>query len=379
MAALALLALTAACGGGSGSGGSEVPPAGGTLALHAGSLTETGVRDGAALSARFSDGLTLSATPDGTVFVGERHALRRISPDGQVSTVAGTTALPAGAVDGSGDQARFCLIAGLAAEATGRLLVSDAGLSLNLPPPYAASCQSNRVRQVSSTGVVSAVAGVPGGSSPALDGPAASASFLQPADVAARPGGSLFVADRDAVTGNGLIRSVATDGSVLTVLRDVLGVLEGPVVRSDRRPLATDARGDLYFSHDAEIRVRRADGSVQRLAGLAGSYGLQDGDGASARFTRPVSMTVDALGRVFVLEQVWVDGNNLAGLVRQIEADGRVRTVAGGLGPAGNRLGPLPGNLYWPVAIAAGPTGVLYLTVAPPTEGVAVLRIELPR
>ena len=90
-------------------------------------------------------------------------------------------------------------------------------------------------------------------------------------------------------------------------------------------------------------------------------------------------MTVDALGRVFVLEQVWVDGNNLAGLVRQIEADGRVRTVAGGLGPAGSRLGPLPGNLYWPVAIAAGPTGVLYLTVAPPTEGVAVLRIELPR
>src|SRR5689334_17747362 len=153
------------------------------------------IRDGK--QSGFSDPFGVAVAKDGTIYVadaGESNRIRKISPDGNVTTLAGGSE---GFADGVGQAASFNTPSALALGPLGELFVADTG--------------NNRIRKITPDGHVSTVAG--DGTAGYVDGPAAKAQFNGPIGVAVDADGNVFVAD----TYNDRIRLIAPDGQVSTV------------------------------------------------------------------------------------------------------------------------------------------------------------------
>ena len=199
-------------GGGGGAGAEPVPPTGlPTVAVTTFvGWSGPGLADGTGWDAEFNGPSGIAVAADGSLYVADsrNHRLRRITPDGTVTTVAGAgpvDCMPGGFADGPADRARLFNPTGIAVASDGIVYFADTG--------------NHRIRALKD-GVVTTVAGGPteaddlgfeqGGYQ---DGPAAEARFRSPGDVAIEPTGGILVAD----LGNNALRRVAADGSVSTV------------------------------------------------------------------------------------------------------------------------------------------------------------------
>lgn len=226
----------------------------GLVTTLVGSPGARGNLDGTGGAASFSSPVGLAQTADGTVYVADamNHTIRRISPGGVVSTFAGTAGV-SGAVDGTGSAARFNYPTGLALDGAGNLYVADstnnllrkispggvvttlaglAGVSgssdgtgsyalFNNPGGlaidsggnlYVADTGNSLIRRVTPDGTVATLTGLPGVAG-YRNGTLSEAWFNQPRAVALDASGSLYVAD----TGNASIRKITTAGSVSTL------------------------------------------------------------------------------------------------------------------------------------------------------------------
>ena len=141
--------------------------------------------DGSGSAARFQTPYAMAADRTGNVYVTDYlgHTVRRITPAGAVTTLAGTPRTP-GSADGTGSAARFTYPQGLAVDDTGNVFVADTG--------------SNTIRKVTPAGVVTTVAGVPGqtgvqlGALPgSLSGPSGIA-FIRPQTLAISSAGGVL-------------------------------------------------------------------------------------------------------------------------------------------------------------------------------------------
>jgi hypothetical protein len=218
---------------------------------YAGSGT-AGYLDGPAASARFRTPYGLAVGPDDTLYVADQddHRIRKIAPDGTVSTVAGDGT--PGFADGKGTSARFNNPSGLALGADGTLYVADA---LN-----------HAIRAIDPAGNVTTLAGdgTPGNA----DG--TPGRFKIPIDVAEGPDLALYVADRD----NNAIRKIANK-----VVSTVAGTQaagrnyhDGPALTAGFNPprcLAFGPDGLLYFTTAADVYTF-GNGEVRSYAGSAG-------------------------------------------------------------------------------------------------------------
>ncbi|MFO0873803.1 MAG: hypothetical protein U0575_07500 [Phycisphaerales bacterium] len=170
----------------------------GRLAVVAGG--DWGFADGPATTARFRDlhGAAMRLARDGALLLTDGGTcVRRVAPDGTVSTVAGGA--EGGFADGPAKSARFLGACGLAIEVDDSILVADAG--------------NRRVRRIAPDGTVSTIAG--SGRRGDADGSALSATFDTPAGVAVGPDGTIFVLDFH--DDDPRVRRIGRDGMVTTI------------------------------------------------------------------------------------------------------------------------------------------------------------------
>lgn len=238
----------------------------------------TGYLDGNAGVARFDTPSGLTFDHSGDLYVADtgNDAIRRVAPDGSVTTLAGGHGT--GAADGRASEARFNGPLGVAVDAQGNVYVADT--------------YNHRIRRIGVDGVVTTVAG---GRPGFQDGPAAQARFDTPCGIAVDPDGSLWVAD----TRNRAIRHIAADGTVSTLAKSEQSDNDAPL----RRPLAIVADADavyvaeashgriLRYAHYGSLRIVTGDDmGGQRLdqpAGIAiAPSGLVATDATSARVYR---------------------------------------------------------------------------------------------
>lgn len=268
-----------------------------------------GFADGPAASAMFYLPRGLVVDDSGNIYVADtlNNRIRTINPEGSVLTLAGDGT--SSSIDGTGASARFGMPSDIAMDNFGNFFTVDNS--------------GNRIRKITPSGVVSTLAG--SGVSGFTDGPAAISQFKYPYGIGADSSGNIYVAD----TGNNRIRKITSDGVVSTFAGSgVSGFADGSAaVAKFNGPydVAIDSSGNAYVADFYNNRIRKItpDGLVSTLAGHTyGSSGSSDGIGSSALFNRPVRIDTDRFNNIYVSDS----SNNR---IRKITPAGLVSTLAG--------------------------------------------------
>jgi sugar lactone lactonase YvrE len=302
-----------------------------TLAGVAGSF---GYADGTGAAARFGFPTSIELAPDGKLYVADwgNELIRTVTMSGVVATVAGDRGVR-GHADGRGSAARFTTAYDIAVGADGIAYVAD---TFNYS-----------IRKITGD-LVTTLAGAPNRGAN-IDGPASVARFTYPYGIVAAPDGTLFVTDGGLGTP---IRRVSPSGVVTTFAGSYAeaGSADGPGAAARFRgasALALGPNGVLYVADTLNHTVRAItpDGEVSTVAGAAGQNGFANGPAADARFDEPAGIAVDAEGNVFVSDR-W---NRV---IRRITPNGTVSTLAGTYNTPGGLAFDSSGYLY--VADTAG-------------------------
>jgi sugar lactone lactonase YvrE len=159
--------------------------AAGVVTTFAGAVNTYGSADGAGSAATFGTPCGVAVDTSGNLFVADyhNHTIRKITSSGVVTTLAGSAG-SSGSADGNGSAARFYFPGGVAVDGSGNVFVAD--------------CGNSTIRKITPDGVVTTVGGAAGRSGSA-DGPGNIARFLVPSDVAVDASGNLYVTANYAV------------------------------------------------------------------------------------------------------------------------------------------------------------------------------------
>lgn len=286
----------------------------------AGTPGSAGSEDSPGLQAKFYQPHGIIIDPAGNFYVADRsnHVIRKITPAGVVSTIAGQAGL-IGSTDGTGGAARFSHPLGIARDGAGNLYVADSA--------------NNMIRKISPAGAVTKLAGQT--LAGYEDATGAAAKFSAPTGVAVDGTGNVFVTD----SSNHLIRKIAPGGAVSTFAGQagVFGIANGTGTSAQfRNPsgIAIDATGNLYVTEFNSHTIRKITpaAEVTTLAGQPGVSGASTGTGNTAAFYSPTGIIAAADGTLYV-----ADCNN--NMVRKVTAAGVVTNIAGLAGSEGAQEG----------------------------------------
>lgn len=221
----------------------KITPAG-VVSTLAGQAGYYGSTDGTGAVARFSTLAGIAVDASGNVFVADsdNNVIREITPDGVVTTIAGSAGVY-GSADGTGAAAHFDQPKGVAVDAFGTVYVADWG--------------NHTIRRIATGGVVTTIAGT-AGTSGNTDAVGTAALFNYPYGIAVDGYGGLYVTDEadSSYSGGGTIRYIAPDRTVTTI------------------------------------------------GGSATNYGSNDGVGSNALFRGPRSVALDAYGNLYVADTI---------------------------------------------------------------------------
>jgi sugar lactone lactonase YvrE len=324
----------------------------GTVTTLAGMPLQPGHVDGVGSAARFVNPYYLAADRAGSVYLGDANSfcIRKIDSLGTVTTIAGSPAA-GGYVNGTGSSAQFVALGAMTVDNAGNVVVSDGGT----------------IRRITPSGNVSTIAGTyRTNDSSQRDGTGPTAVFAGADGIAIDAHGNLFIADT-----SDFIRKVTPEGVTTTVAGSgrLAGHDDGPALSATFNAptdVAFTPQGDLVIADTLNHAIRKlsTSGNVTTVAGGALQRGSSDGVGTAARFNFPTGVAVDAAGMIYVADS----GNHV---VRKISLDGTVSTVVGRAGVAGYVNGPKSvALLNHPLRLAFGPDGALYIA----DDGNAIVR-----
>ena len=301
-----------------------------------------GYADGQGDKAQFNVPIRLACDRDGNIIVSDifNNCIRRVTPEGVVSTVAGTK--EGGYVDGGIKDARFGAPHGVGADSKGNIYVCDLSsstirkISFDIKEvstfagsgkpgykdgknqeaefsfPHAVAVDKNDnlfiadisnhcIRKITPEGVVTTFAG--SREKGFLDGDAKSAKFNMPIDVAVDRDGNVYVVD----IGNLKIRKITLDGKVSTVAGNgKVGHVDGKANDAQfngPHGIAIDKKGNVIIAelYNFDVRIISPDGVVTTLCG-DGKKGDADGKGEKAQFNQPGGATIDKEGNVIIAD-----------------------------------------------------------------------------
>jgi sugar lactone lactonase YvrE len=315
-----------------------------TFSRFAGMTGVSGTNNGSGTEAQFTGPHAMAADRHGNLYVADtgNHVIRRITPEGEVSTFAGL-ARTMGTNDGTGGNARFYQPEGVCVDPKGNLFVSEIG--------------NHTIRKITPQRVVTTVAGL-WGTTGTNDGNGNAARFHTPVTIQVDDEGFLYVGDYN----NHTIRRITPTGDVSTLagLADVPGSDNGPVAQARFKYPHTclpDGQGNIYVADLGNHAIRKisADGFVSTFAGLPGSGGTNDGLGTLARFASPWGLVFEVTGNLLVTDRE----NNT---VRRIAPDRTVKTIAGIARVDGSADGRgTTATFFRPRGIAVAPNGTLFI------------------
>jgi sugar lactone lactonase YvrE len=371
----------------------KITPAGNVTTPY-GSSGVPGSADGIGSAARFyyPNGLAVDSADNLYVADTVNDTIRKITPAGVVTTLAGTPTV-AGSADGIGSAARFNYTRSCAVDSAGNVYVGD---------------EYNRtIRRVTPAGVVTTLGGTPGVAGSA-DGYGGAALFAGSYGVVAASAGTVYVADGNRITKG----TLDTQPRLISAKRDYLqatsvsvafnqllvaatatnlsnyalnnsGTISGASLNSDRMtvvlttsPLFNNVKHILTVNNvqatysletiatNSQITVLVPPISGQSIytpyaftnfAGLPGVAGSANGTGTNAHFYRPHGVAVDSAGNVYTAD---TDTNT----IRKITSGGVVTTLAGTAGVAGSADGTGTNALFnGPTGVAVDSAGNLYV------------------
>jgi serine/threonine protein kinase, bacterial len=262
----------------------------------AGSARHPGAIDEFGTDAQFNTPIGIGVDSAGNVYVSDtiNHTIRKITPPGEVTTIAGTPGVK-GNLDGTNSAALFNRPHGIAVDPAGNLYVGDTE-----------NYEIRKITPMGSDWVVTTLAGT--GFAGMDDGNGIGASFSKATGVTVSTNGTVFVGDTD----NHTIRMITPAGDVTTIagLPGSSGSADGTgfdAQFNSPRHVALDKAGNLYVADRDNQKIRKVskvdtDWVVTTIAGLVGNAGTNDGVGSEARFSSPIGIVVDNAGKVYVAD-----------------------------------------------------------------------------
>ncbi|MBN1570974.1 MAG: hypothetical protein JXA73_24260 [Acidobacteria bacterium] len=305
---------------------------------------------GPATSAQLYNPLGVAVDMAGNLFIVDNgnERIRKVTPDGLISTVAGDGIQGYSGDGGPATSAQFYGLFGIAADAAGNLFVTDT--------------YNARIRKITPGGLISTVAGdgTPGNSGDG--GPATSAQLWWPYGIAVDAAGNLFIAD----TGNCLIRKVTPDGFISTVAGNGLrgfGGDDGPAASAwFNYPygIAVDTVGNLFIADRYNARIRKVTprGFISTVAGIGTQgYSGDGGPATLAQLSYPSGVAVDKAGNLYIADQ-------MNGRIRKVTPGGLISTVAGNgtQGYSGDGGPATSAQFYIPYGVAVDTAGNLFIS-----------------
>jgi len=297
----------------------------------------------------------VAVAPDGSLYIADAGSstIRRVGPDGIITTVAGTAFRNGFSGDGG-----LATLAKLT-EPMGIAVAMDGSL-------YIAERFNQRIRRVGPDGIITTVAGNGILGSSGDGGPATLASLNNPTDITVASDGSLYIID----IGGNRIRRVGTDGIINTVVGNGIAGFSGdggPASQAtlfNPEDIAVAADGSLYIADTHSNRIRRAgpDGIITTVAGNGSGgtvvFGGDGGPAIDAELYHPQSIAIATDGSLHI-----ADAWNFR--IRRVGSDGIITTVAGN-GSGGTDLtsgdgGPAAQAGFRPNGVAVAPDGNLYI------------------
>ena len=274
-----------------------ITPAG-VVSTLAGTPGVFGSAEGSGPTVMFSSPQGVAVDNNGNIYVADtgNNTIRKITSGGSSSTLAGAAGNP-GNQDGSGTNAQFYHPEGLAVDGGGNVYVADSW--------------NHTIRKITSGGTSSTLAGL-AGTFGTFDGAGSAARFNNPAGVAVDGNGNVYVTDYN----NNTIREVTSAGVVTTIAgwAGIWGSADGTGTNAlflQPTGISVDGLGNLYIIDSGNSTLRKltpngTNWSSGTVAGSVGVSGQSNGLGTAALFNYPTGVSVNSAGYLFVADT----GNN---------------------------------------------------------------------
>ena len=309
--------------------------------------------NGPAINAGLNDPTAIAFDAAGNLYIADANSfkIRKISTSGIITTIAG------GGTNNPGDNGPAILANldhpnGVSIDAMGRVYEAEA---------------NNRIRMISTTGIISTVAGNGIGGFSGDNGPATAAQIGLPPSVTVDASGNIFIPDanngriRKVNISTGIISTIAGNGSYgyngegIPATSAMLGILLG---------VAIDGSSNLYLSESGTNRIRKVDHATSLISTVAGNgnpgFSGDNGPAINAQINGPYKICLDNSGNIYIPEI-------LNQRVRKVDAiTGIITTIAGNgtQGFSGDGGLAINAQLSNPMSVAVDASGNVYIADA---------------